>query len=167
MTLSLIFVLMTIGLFVPPQIAEQVYPLNLSFYIGYQSWAGGLYLLYRLFVLVYLLYEMRQVYIIEIRPAALWLYIILAVGYIVWFCYLPLLTLVALSINPLRRLLVMSSVYFLFDFLINLGMVVLFCPRWSSKFFQFNNYINILSQSPYMYKSLKSYGGGSTTPTPI
>lgn len=148
------------------QISEQVYPLSLSLYHSYQTWAGGLYLVYRLFILVYLLYEMRQVYLIEIRRTALWLYIILAVCYVIWFCYLPLITLFTLLVNPVRRLLVMSTVYLIFDFLINFGMVVLFCPRWANRFFQFNNYINLLSQSPYTYKSLKAYGS-ATAPSPI
>ena len=102
---------------------------------------------------------------IEIRRTALWLYIILAVCYIVWFCYLPMITLLSLAVNPVRRQIVMSTVYLTFDFLINFGMVVLFCPRWANKFFQFDSYINVLSQSPYMYKSLKDYGtSGPSTP---
>lgn len=110
---------------------------------------------------------MRQVYRIEIRPMALRLYVILAVCYIIWFCYLPLVTLILLAVNPLYRRLAMSTIYLVFDFLINLGMVVLFCPKWANRFFQFNNYINLLSKTPYTYKSLKSYGGGRATPTPI
>lgn len=149
------------------QISEQVYPLSLSLYHGYQSWVGGFYLAYRLFILLYLLYEMRQVYLIEIRRTALWLYRILAVCYIVWFCYLPLITVLFLFLNPVHRLFAISTTYFVFDFFINFGMVVLFCPRWGNKFFQFNNYINMLSQSPYGYKSLKSYGSGPSTATPI
>ncbi len=141
------------------QISEQLFPLSISLYYGYQSYVGGLYLGYRLFILIYLLYEMRQVYQIENRPTALALYIILAVCYVIWFCYLPLLTLFALLADPVRRLVGMLSVYLVFDFLINLGMVILFCPRWTNKFFQFDNYINSLSDSSkYVYKSLKSYG---------
>lgn len=109
---------------------------------------------------------MRQVYLIEIRTTALWLYIILAVCYVVWFCYLPLITLIALLVNPVRRILTMSAVYLIFDFLINFGMVMLFCPRWANKFFQFNSYINLLSQTPFPYKNLKTYGG-PTTPSPV
>lgn len=145
------------------QIAEQVYPLTLSLYHSYQSYAGAAYLIYRLCILLYLLYEMWQVYRIEIRPTALRLYQILATCYLVWFLYLPLIALLALAVNPVRRLLVMSSVYFTFDFLINLGMVLLFCPLWANKYFQFDNYINVLSQSLYTYKSLKSYGGSTSS----
>lgn len=148
------------------QVSDQVYPLSLGLYRGYQSWAGGLYLGYRLFVLVYLLYEMRQVYLIENRSTALRLYIVLAVCYIIWFSYLPMLTLLALAVNPVKRFLVVSSVYLVFDLLINVGMVTLFCPRWANRYFQFDHYINVLSQSSNTYRSLKSYGG-SDIPAPI
>ena len=151
--------------FFPHQVREQVYPLSLTLYHSYQSWAGGLYLAYRLFILVYILYEMRQVFLIEIRPTALKLYVVLAVCYLVWFLYLPLLTLLTLATNPVNRNLAMSSVYLVFDFFINLGMVLLFCPRWANKYFQFNNYINLLSRTPHT-KSLKSYSG-YITPTPV
>ena len=104
---------------------------------------------------------MRQVYQIENRRTALALYVILAVCYVIWFCYLPLLTLLALAINPVRRLITMSSVYLIFDFLINLGMVILFCPRWKNKFFQFDSHINALTDSKYVYKTLKFYGGSA------
>ena len=144
-----------------------MYPLLLSLYHSYQSWVGGAYLAYRLFILVYLLYEMRQVYLIEIRPAALWLYRILAVCYVVWFCSLPLATLLFLALNPVHRFLAMATCYLIFDFLINLGMVVLFCPRWADRFFQFSSYINVLSRSTYRYENLKQYGSGRATPTPI
>lgn len=160
------YIVFSAAYFVWMVVSEQVYPLSLSLYHSYQSWVGGIYLAYRLFILFYLLYEMRQVYMIEIRPTALWLYVILAVCYIVWFSYLPLITLITLGINPVRRLLVMSAVYQVFDFLINFGMVVLFCPRWANKFFQFSSYINVLSQSPYVYTNLKAYGSSSPS-TPI
>lgn len=82
----------------------------MGLYHGYQSWAGGVYLIYRLFILIYILYEMRQVYLIENRCTALRLYIILAVCYVIWFLYLLLLTVVAVAINPVRRGIVMTSV---------------------------------------------------------
>jgi len=123
------------------------------------------YLAYRLFILLYILYELRQVYLIENRPTALRLYAILVVCYIIWFLYLPLLTIVGVAINPVRRGMVMTTVYLIFDFLINVGMVVLFCPFMSKRYFQFEHYINVLSRSSN-YRSLKSYGG-SDTPTPV
>ncbi len=142
---------------------ENHFPLSLSLYHPYQSWVGGIYLAYRLFILVYLLYEMRQVYLIEIRPTALKFYWVLAICYIVWFTYLPAITIISLLVNPVKRLLVMTTVYLVFDYLINLGMVLLFCPRWANRYFQFNNYINVLSESStHKYKSLKVYGGSST-----
>ena len=146
------------------QVSEQYYPLSTQLYHGYQSWAGGLYLAYRLFILVYILYEMRQVYLIENRQTALRLYVILAVCYTIWFLYLPLLTAVGVAINAVRREMVMTTVYLVFDILINIGMVILFCPLWSKRYFQFEHYINILTRSSN-YRSLKSYGGD--TPTPV
>jgi hypothetical protein len=148
------------------QLSEQVYPLNLSLYHSYQSWVGGFYLGYRLFIFIYLLYEMRQVYMIENRRTALNLYIVLAVCYLIWFCYLPIVILLTLAANPVRRLLVISTVYLLADFLINFGMVFLFCPRWANKYFQFNSYINLLNQPSHMYRSLKAYGTSAPS-TPI
>ena len=148
-----------------------MFPLSISLYYSYQSWPGVVYLIYRSFILIYLLYEMRQVYLIENRPTALKLYIILAISYIIWFTYLPFFTVLNLAVNPVKRPLTMTTIYLIFDLLINLGMVVLFCPLWAHKYFQFKNHINLLSQSRYLYKNLRVYGGfdnpDGSIPTPI
>lgn len=145
-------------LFLSLQIKEQVYPLNTEVQHSFQTWAGALYLLYRLFVLVYSLYGMRQMYLIENRPTKLKLYIVLAVVYVVWFGYLPVAVLLSLAANPVFRYMVLLTIVLLFDLLINMFMLGLFCPRWSDRFFQFDSHINMLSKISGTYKSLKGYG---------
>ena len=92
------------------------------------------------------------------------MYKLLAVFFIVWFCYLPLVVLIAIPINPLERLKVISTLELGVDFLANTAMVVLFCPQWSDLYFQFNSHINQLARLSFELKdqSLKSYGSSSS-----
>ena len=126
------------------QVQDQVYPLSTETINGFQTWGGGIYLAYRLLLLLYILYEVRQVYLIENRPTKLHLYVGLVVVYIVWFCYLPLVVVIVCFINPVERGRVISASILTFDLLINGVMVILFCPWCSNHYFQFNSYLNEL-----------------------
>ena len=141
---------------------EQVYPLNTQVEHSFQSWAGGIYLLYRILVLAYSLYGMRQMYLIENRPTKLKLYIVLSIIYVIWFSYLPVAVILAFAANPVLRYVALRTIILLFDLFINVFMLVLFCPRWSDKFFQFESHINVLSKISGTYKSIRgSYGSAS------
>lgn len=147
----------------PPQIQDQVYPFSAETENNFQTWAGGLYLTYRLLLLLYILYEVRQVYLIENRTLTLRLYIGLMVVYVVWFCYLPLVIIITVFINPVEREKVVSTSILTFDLLMNIVMVLLFCPLWSNLYFQFDSHINELRR---LSSSLKAYGitrSGSTS----
>ena len=144
------------------QIKEQVYPLNTQVELPFQSWAGAIYLLYRILVLLYSLYGMRQMYLIENRPTKLKLYIVLSIIYIVWFSYLPAAVILAFAAKPVLRYIALRTIILLFDLFINVFMLALFCPRWSDRFFQFESHINMLSKISGTYKSLRgSYGSTS------
>ena len=108
-------------------------------------------------VLIYSLYGMRQMYLIENRATKLKLYIVLAIVYLVWFIYLPVAVILAFAVNPVLRFLFLRSIILVFDLSINLFMVGLFCPKWSDKFFQFDSHINQLSKTSYS-KLSGSYG---------
>lgn len=146
------------------QLQDQVYPLSITTQHTFQSWPGGFYLAYRLFLLLCILFEMRHVYLVENRPEKLKLYVVLAIFYILWFCYLPGIVFVAALINPVLKYKLVLSFVLTFDFLANFGMVLLFVPRWSKLFFQFDSHLNALQESPY--KSLKSFRYGSSENTP-
>ena len=137
------------------QVQDQVYPFSAETIDGFQTWGGGIYLTYRLLLLLYILYEVRQVYLIENRPIKLQLYIGLVIVYIVWFCYLPLVVIIACFIYPVERGRVISASILTFDFLISAVMVFLFWPRCSIHYFQFDSYINELRK---LKLSLKAYG---------
>ena len=115
--------------------------------------------MYRIIVLIYSLYGMRQMYLIENRATKLKLYIVLSVIYIIWFLYLPIAVLLLFAVNPVLRYLTLRTIILLFDLFINVFMLALFCPKWSDKFFQFESHLNMLNKFSGSYKSIKgSYG---------
>ena len=133
-------------LFLPSQVQELVFPFSAQPRDFYQTWAGGLYLAYRLVLLLYIMWEMRQIYLIENRRFKLILYRALIVLYIVWFCYLPFFVTIASLLNPLERTRVIGVSVLTFDLVINLVMVLLMCPKWSQQYFQFTSHLNYLSR---------------------
>ena len=112
----------------------------------YQTWAGGLYLAYRLLLLLYILWEMRQIYLIENRHFRLILYRILIILYIIWFSYLPVAVIIASALNVLQRARVIVVCVLTFDLVINFTMVLLMCPKWSQQYFQFSSHLNMLTR---------------------
>lgn len=112
----------------------------------HQTWASGLYLAYRVVLLLYILWEMRQIYLIENRRFKLILYRCLLVLYIAWFCYLPVAVIVASCLNALERARVMAVSILTFDLIVNFVMVLLFCPKWSQQYFQFSSHLNYLTR---------------------
>ena len=71
---------------------------------------------------------------------------------------------IAALINPVYKYRVILSFALTFDFMANVGMVLLFVPRWSKVFFQFDSHLNAIQEPPY--KSLKSFYYGSSESTP-
>ena len=141
------------------QVKEQVYPLNTQLEHSFQSWVGGLYLIYRMIVMVYSLYGMRQMYLIENRPTKLRLYIVLSIIYVIWFVYLPVAVILSFAVNPVLRYMTLRAIILVFDLFINVFMLALVCPKWSDKFFQFKSHLNMLSRSRGIYESISdSYG---------
>ncbi len=116
---------------------------------------------YRLALLGYILYEMRQIYLVENRPEKLKLYFALSFLYVIWFCYLPFIVFVIAFIDPLFKLRVVTVFLLSFDFLANLGVVVLFVPRWAKLIFQFDSHLNTVSMNSG-YKGLKNFYYGSS-----
>lgn len=106
----------------------------------YQEWAGGLLLAWRLVTLIYALYELRSTYLQEDDPVRVRLYIVFLVGCVVWFVYLPIVVIVAAVLNPVYRLLLISTSIRVMDFVGFLGMTILLYPRWSHRYFQFDHW---------------------------
>ena len=128
----------------------------------YHTWAGGLYVAYRLLLLIYILYEMRQVYLIENRHLKLILYRCLLVLYLLWFCYLPVGVIVARILDALERQRVIAASVLTFDLLINAVMVLLFCPKWSDQYFQFNSHLNYLTRVSMKRSKMTQYNSVSS-----
>ncbi len=105
---------------------------------------------------------MRQIYLLENRPEKLKLYFCLSFLYIVWFCYLPFIVFVVAFIDPLFKVRVMSVFVLCFDFLANLGVVILFVPRWAKFIFQFSDsHLKSVLMNRSSYKGLKNFYGSS------
>ena len=113
----------------------------------YHTWAGGLFVAYRFLLLFYILYELRQIYLIENRPLKLILYRFLLLLYLLWFSYLVVAVIIARILDALERERVIAAFVLIFDLLANLVMVLLFCPKWSNRYFQFNSHLNYLTQA--------------------
>lgn len=128
------------------QVQEVVFPFSAEQRDIHQTWAGGLYITYRLILLLYILWELRQIYLIENRRLKLVLYLCLVVLYVVWFCYLPVAVAIASFLNALERSRVIVVFILTFDLVMNSVMVLLFCPKWSQHFFQFNHHLNSLAR---------------------
>ena len=128
------------------QVKETLFPFSAEREDSFQTWAGGLHLAYRLILLLYILWEMRQIYLIENRKLKLVLYRWLLFFYIVWFTYLPGVVILAAILNPLERARVVGVSLLFFDFLANVAMVLLFCPKWSQVYLQFGSDLNILAR---------------------
>lgn len=124
---------------------ETLFPFSAEQTDIHQTWAGGLYLAYRLLLLLYLLWEMRQIYLIENRKFKLILYRCFLVLYVVWFSYLPVAVIIASCLNALERQRVIVVCILTLDLLVNFVMVLLFCPRWSQQYFQFSSHLNYLT----------------------
>ena len=142
------------------QVQHEVFPLSVSTSHTFQSWPGGLYLAYRLVLLAYIVYEMRQIYLVENRPEKLKLYFSLSFVYVTWFCYLPVVVFIISFINPLIKLRVVTLFMLIFDLLANVGAVVLFAPRWAKLIFQFDSHLNTVH--PSGYKGLTNFYYGSS-----
>ena len=123
-----------------------MFPFSADEHDNYQTWAGGLYLAYRLLLFLYILWEMRQIYLIENRRFKLILYRALITLFVIWFCYLPVAVTIASLLNPLERTRVIGVSVLTFDLVINLVMVLLMCPKWSQHYFQFTSHLNTLSR---------------------
>lgn len=141
---------------------ETVFPFSAERVDAYHTWAGGLYVAYRLLLLFYILYEMRQIYLIENRRFKLLLYRCLLVLYLLWFCYLPVAVIVARILNVLERQRVIAASVLTFDLLINAVMVLLFCPKWSDQYFQFNSHLNYLTRVSMKRSKLTQYNSVSS-----
>lgn len=125
---------------------ETVFPFTADRRDNHQTWASGVYLAYRLILLLYILWEMRQIYLIENRRFKLILYRCLLVLYIAWFCYLPVAVIIASCLNALQRPRVIVVFILTFDLIVNFVMVLLFCPKWSQQYFQFSSHLNYLTR---------------------
>ena len=147
---------------------HEVYPYNTWDTEPYQSWAGALDLAYRLFLLFYLLFELRQVYLTENSRIKLNLYRFFIVFFLTWFCYLPLIVIIAVGVNPVLRSTVINTVRLLFDLLATAIMMLLFVPRWAGAYFQFYNtdfYISL--HLPSINKAVQMYGSHLDATSPV
>ena len=110
----------------------------------YHSWEGWLYQSYRIALLSYLLYELWHTYQQENNLLVMNVYRLLAVGFVVWFGYLPITVAALYSANTLEWTRVILSTSLFFDLAANFVLVILFCPLWSDYYFQFNSQLNVL-----------------------
>lgn len=107
-----------------------------------QTWAGGIYLAVRGLLVFYVWYQIFHIYRQEGVLPKLRLYKFLCIIFTVWFWYLPAVVIIATLINPVLSWVVLVNVMNAMNFITNVMMAALFCPKWSNEYFQFEDQIN-------------------------
>ncbi len=115
-----------------------------------QTWAGGLYLAVRGIILFYVWYQIYHIYRQEEASPKLNLYKLLFVVFTAWFWYLPLLVFIVTFTGHVNASIVIMNISTSMNFLVNLMMVLLFCPKWSKAYFQFDSSTN---NSPWLLET--------------
>ena len=135
------------------QVLQEVFPYMTWPDHPYNSWVGWVYQSYRILLFIYLLYELWHSYQQENNPLVLNIYRLFAVGFVVWFGYLPITVGALYAANTLEWTRVILSASLFFDLAANFILVILFCPLWSDYYFQFNSHLNVIG-SRTRYTSL-------------
>lgn len=130
-------------LFSSTQVEQKINPFSIIPIL--QTWAGIVYLVYRSLLLLYIWYQLWHTYRQEDDRPKLILYVFLGVVFTIWFWYLPILVLCVVFINEVFRGLILINVITTMNFLIKAVFVILLCPIWSHKYFQFHSHINSLA----------------------
>jgi hypothetical protein len=97
----------------------------------WQTWPGWLILTFRLIIMFWFLWELRETFRAERDAVKTKFYLHFGAGFLVWFVYLPLLTLVCSQVSSLWRYKAIISVSYLADFLSLCVMVHLLWPTRS------------------------------------
>lgn len=118
-----------------------------------QDWSGAIYLTARSFLLFYVWYQIYQIHRQEETLQKLRLYRALFGIFTVWFWYLPLTVLIVTLINPVVSWVVLINIMNAMNFLVNLFMISLFCPWWSTEYFQFQNMNDTTTTGVHMSSS--------------
>lgn len=90
--------------------------------------------------LIYTLIELRSTYLQEDDPVRVRIYIIFLIACVVWFCYLPVVVIIAAILNPVYRMLLISTSIRVMDFTGFLGITIFLYPCWSYQYFQFSHW---------------------------
>ncbi|XP_012941217.2 transmembrane protein 145 [Aplysia californica] len=99
----------------------------------WQSWPGYATLAFRIVVMFWFLYELRQTY--GYRNIDEMSFVIhFGAFYLVWFCYLPILALITTQVSPLWRYKTIISINYAVDILAYAVLVHLFWPARSILF---------------------------------
>lgn len=96
----------------------------------YQTWPGWLILTFRLLIMLWFLFELRETFRREQNTQKTKFYLHFGAGFLVWFIYLPLLTLVTSQVSALWRNKAIISVSYSADLL---SLCVLVHLLWPSR----------------------------------
>ena len=77
----------------------------------WQTWPGYLILTFRVLVMMWFLWEMRETFLLERVPEKHRFYLHFGAGFLVWFVYLPILALICSQISALWRYKTILSKY--------------------------------------------------------
>ncbi|XP_015912059.1 transmembrane protein 145 [Parasteatoda tepidariorum] len=102
----------------------------------YQTFPGWIFLILRLAIMVWFLYELRSTMLDENDRAKLRFYVHFGAGILVWFVYLPVVALIALQISALWRAKLLLGITSSADFLAYAIMSHLLSPTRSEQYFQ-------------------------------
>lgn len=122
----------------------------------WQTWPGCLILSFRILIMLWFLWELRETFKFEHGEKKTKFYLHFGAGFLVWFVYLPLVTIVCKELSALWRYKTILSVSYAADFL---SLCVMIHLLWPTRSYLFFNRKNLKAQTRQM-DSLEFAGVG-------
>lgn len=101
----------------------------------WQTWPGFLILAFRIIIMLWFLWELRETFHFEHGEKKTKFYLHFGAGFLVWFVYLPLVAIICTQLSALWRYKTILSVSYAADFLSLCVMIHLLWPTRSYLFF--------------------------------
>ncbi len=69
----------------------------------WQTWPGYLILAFRILIMAWFLYELKEIFVLERHREKTRFYLHFGAGFLVWFVYLPILAVIGTQVSALWR----------------------------------------------------------------
>ncbi|CAH1791741.1 unnamed protein product [Owenia fusiformis] len=111
----------------------------------WQTWPGYTILAFRMALMVWFLFELRETFLLENHQPKMRFYLHFGAGFLVWFVYLPIVALIGSQVSALWRFKTILSMTYAADFL---SYCVLMHLLWPSRSYL---YFNLHTERPPLH----------------